>query len=97
MTERTLVFDLEGDGLYDEITQIWCICTKEVETGELRWFYNEGIGQVRHTGNIGNGFDYLNTADTLIGHNIINYDLRVFNNCAGSSDCTSAEPIRKQL
>lgn len=77
MNPMTLVFDIEGDGLYEDITQIWCICTQEVETGELRRFYNTPLEGISRSGDIGIGIRYLCTADTLVGHNIINYDLRV--------------------
>ena len=78
-----LVFDLEGDGLYEDITRVWCICTKEVETGEEKWFFDEQLGGVRSSGSILDGLEYVCMADTTIGHNIINYDFRVFHKLFG--------------
>jgi DNA polymerase I len=59
-----IVFDLEADGL-DDATQAWCICTKTLD-GVTNQFTPDDLQQ---------GIDYLNTADHLIGHNIIDYDL----------------------
>jgi DNA polymerase-1 len=65
---RSLVLDVEGDGLLDTVTQLWCIVTKDVETGELkRWKYD----------NFRAFKEYLKQYDQLVGHNIIGYDLVV--------------------
>jgi len=61
-----LVFDIEADGLYQEATRIWCIVTKDIDTGESKQYYGRGLEQ---------GISSINSADTLIGHNIIAYDL----------------------
>jgi len=61
-----ILFDLEADGLRDDATQVWCIVAKNIDTGELNQFDPTCINQ---------GVDYLSTADVLIGHNIINYDI----------------------
>lgn len=29
-----LVFDIETNGLYDTADTIWCICAKDIDTGE---------------------------------------------------------------
>ena len=63
-----LVFDIEGNGFYDEITNIWCIATKDIDTGEVKQYYGERIVD---------GVASLTTADMLIGHNIIAYDIPV--------------------
>lgn len=79
----TLVFDLEGDGLYEEITRVWCICTTEVETGESRWFHNGSFEDLPCSGSIDDGVHFVCTADTTIGHNIIDYDFRVLKKLFG--------------
>lgn len=38
MSRRTLVFDVESDGLLPLCTQVWVVCTKVIETGEKRSF-----------------------------------------------------------
>lgn len=62
---RTIVFDIEADGLLDTITQVWCVCTYVVETGEERQF---GPSEIQ------DALLYLDTATTVVGHNIIGYD-----------------------
>jgi len=68
----SLVFDTEADGLLYEATQIWCIVTKELATPENN--YQSEVKQY-HGESIADGVDALLTADTIIGHNIINYDI----------------------
>ncbi len=63
---RQLVFDIETDDL--EATKIWCLCTLDVDTGEERTFTYE---------NLRKGIEYLESADKLIGHNIIGFDVPV--------------------
>lgn len=61
-----LVFDLEADGLLDQASQMWCIVTKDPDTQEKRKF---GPHEVEE------GLRLLASADEVIGHNIIGYDL----------------------
>jgi len=66
---RYLIVDLEADGLLDNVTEIHCICAKDLETGKTAEFSGEKIKL---------GVDILNRADTIvIGHNFIGYDLPV--------------------
>jgi len=59
-----LVFDIETDGL--DHTKIWCIVAKEV---------NEDKFHIYQPHNIEQGIRFLEKADTLIGHNIIGFDI----------------------
>ena len=61
-----IIFDIETDGLLDDLTVVWCIVCRDVDTGEVKTF---GPDQVHA------GVDYLFTQDEIIGHNIINFDL----------------------
>ena len=61
-----LVFDIETDGLLDTLTQIHCIVLKDIDTNEVFSFPPADIEQ---------GLDLLYKADTIIGHNIINFDI----------------------
>jgi len=63
---KGLVFDIEADGLYDYATRIWCIVTKDINTQEVNKY---------HGSSIQTGVESLLSADLLIGHNIINYDI----------------------
>jgi hypothetical protein len=61
-----LLFDIEGNGLRYGITRFWCGVVKDVDTGDM----------VRYTEGCGEGLIcHLRSADSLIGHNIIGYDL----------------------
>lgn len=66
-----LVFDIEANGLRDSATKIHCICTLDLETKEERSYY-DGAGRGR---TLQDAVGYLLSANLLIGHNIINYDL----------------------
>lgn len=61
-----LLFDIEADGLLPTITKIWCIVTKDLDTGVMAHFEPH---------NVGYGVELLKRADILVGHNIIGYDL----------------------
>jgi len=63
-----LVFDIEANGFYEEADTIWCICAKELETGRTYQYDPKFLHQ---------GLRLLEMADELIGHNIIDYDLRL--------------------
>ena len=69
-----LLFDAEADGLLHEATQVWCICTMDIDTKQAYSFYQD---------NLYDAYNYLLEADELIGHNIIGYDLPLFNKLDG--------------
>lgn len=73
-----LVFDAEGNELYEKCTTIWCIVAKDIETKELTTAINHG-----DVSGIEMGLDFLHKADMLIGHNILGYDLPVFKKLYG--------------
>ena len=68
--EVFLVFDLESDGLYDNVTVIHCIVV-----------YDIGLQQTFSYGPdcIADALAHLATADVLIGHNVLFYDVPVLN------------------
>ena len=61
---KSIVFDIEADSL--EPTKIWCIAAVDPDSGETKTFGPTEIVQ---------GLAHLSSADKLIGHNIIGYDL----------------------
>jgi DNA polymerase I-like protein with 3'-5' exonuclease and polymerase domains len=63
-----LIFDIEADNLLDDVTSVWCIVGRDKDTEKVYTFEPHEIEQ---------GLVFLSKADTLIGHNIIDYDLRV--------------------
>lgn len=85
-----LIFDIETDGLYDDVTRCWCICTRDIETGDGRIFFDVLPGQegsrllgLARCGSILDGLRHLGEARQLIGHNIIGYDLPVLRKIYG--------------
>ena len=60
-----IVFDIETDDL--DATRVWCIVAKEVDGTVHKFSPNE----------IEEGLIFLSQAETLIGHNIIGFDLPV--------------------
>ena len=68
-----LVFDLETDGLLDEVTTIWCMG------------YSIDGSPALITRDVPRMLDIIRSADVLIGHNIIGYDLPVLNKLYGFS------------
>ena len=65
MNNSKIIFDIEADGLNPN--NVWCIVAKELN-GTSHTFDNTQIEE---------GIKFLQKADTLIGHNIIGYDIPV--------------------
>ena len=67
-----LIFDIETDGLLENVTTIHCLVIHDLSTKET-YSYND-------TGNqepISRGVQRLQDADCIIGHNILGYDCPV--------------------
>ena len=62
------IWDLEADNLLKGVTQVWCHVFRNVETNEVHTFDPTQTQEV---------LEFMDNAKTLIGHNIIDYDLRV--------------------
>lgn len=67
-----LVFDIETNGLYDDVSCIHCLAYKDLDTGNVLVFNDSGTTQ-----SITTGITHLMEAELLIGHNSIGYDLPV--------------------
>jgi len=63
---RRYCFDVETDGLLSELTKIHCIVVADIDTGEIKRFTPTEIEDA---------LKYLLTADTLIAHNGIGFDI----------------------
>ena len=59
-----LVFDIETDDL--KATKIWCIVAQDVDTGQIYKYSPKNLDE---------GYKLLSNAETLIGHNIIGFDI----------------------
>lgn len=66
----TLIFDLESDGLLDEMTTIHVLCIREYETGQV-WTFRRN----KREDTIAKGVEMLMQAQTLVGHNIAQFDI----------------------
>jgi DNA polymerase-1 len=64
---KTIVFDIECNGLLRCCTTLWVLAAKDLDTGEMRHW------SVGDTG----WMEALDSADILAGHNIIQFDLAV--------------------
>jgi len=67
-----IIFDIEADGLNP--TKVWCIVAKEWN-GVVHTFDNSQIAE---------GIKFLESAEVLIGHNIIGYDIPVLERLHGA-------------
>ena len=65
-----LLFDIESDGLLRTITTIHCIVIRDLETGQLLVYNDQGTKPP-----ISQAITLLEEADELWGHNICNYDI----------------------
>ena len=67
--ESWLIFDLESDGLYNDVTKIHCVVIYDIQSGRT---FSYGPND------ISNAIRHLDSATVLIGHNILFYDIPVF-------------------
>ena len=63
-----LVFDIEANGLYWDVDEVYCIVAYDIDTKAVHKFSPKNIWE---------GVKLLFSADTLIGHNIVRYDIPV--------------------
>ena len=68
-----LVFDIETDDL--KATLVHCIVAQDMDSGEIYKFPPDKLKE---------GYDMLANADTLIGHNIIAFDIPVCERLLGT-------------
>ena len=65
-----LVFDIETDGLLEEMTMCHTLVCQDIKTKKLyRYTDHQGFPSIK------SGLDFMLNADALIGHNIIGFDL----------------------
>jgi hypothetical protein len=67
-----IIFDIEADGLVHDVNSIHCIVLYNTEDGTTTEYNDVG-----NTEPIVRAITALEEADRIVGHNIINYDLRV--------------------
>lgn len=69
------VWDLETDGLLDDVTKVHCLVLKDIDSGIIHSFKGDDWLD---------GVKLLEEADMIIGHNIIRYDIPVVEKLRGS-------------
>ena len=57
------IFDLETDGLLDDVTKIHCMVIKDIDTGAAYGYHGKGVWT--------EGIPKLEKADMICGNNII--------------------------
>ena len=67
----TLVFDLETNGLLHDLTRIHCLAIYDSTTDEVETYNDEKNNKY----SISEGIGKLLVADTIVGHNIIGFDI----------------------
>ena len=67
-SDRYLIFDCETDGLYDKATKLHCLVIHDITRAETFAYGPDRVADA---------LAHLATADVLIGHNIIFYDIPV--------------------
>lgn len=66
------IFDIETDGLYRDVSCIHCIGIRDLSTGEVFTYNDVGTKEP-----VVRAVTMLEEASTIIGHNIVNYDIPV--------------------
>jgi hypothetical protein len=71
---KSVVFDLESNGLLDTITKVWVIAAKDMQSGRKYVFTDEDCDFGNINGNLEQGVRFLMQYDKIIAHNIMGYD-----------------------
>lgn len=69
-----LAFDIEANGLLDTVSKIHCLCVVDLDSDQTWQF---GPSQIEE------GLELLKTADLLVAHNALGYDMPVLNKLYG--------------
>ena len=65
-----LIFDIETNGLLEELTEIHCLSIHDTDTGETQSF-NDQPGNF----DLITGVQYLEEAECIVGHHILGFDI----------------------
>lgn len=75
---KTVIADIEADGLLDTISQVWVIACKDADgTNEKVFTGQDCEGIVEPAGTLEDGVEYLLSADRVVMHNLLGYDYHV--------------------
>ena len=67
--QTSIIFDIETNGFYEDVDTLHCIALKRIGIDEDVLLFDPS--------NLDEALDILSSADQLIGHNIIQYDIPV--------------------
>lgn len=76
-----VIFDLEANGLLDQLTHLWCAVTHDLESGDTKIFSDHSNQII--DGDIEDFVNYLFSQPEICGHNIIAYDLPAIEQVTG--------------
>ena len=71
---KWILYDIEGDGLYNEVRRLWCAVVVDLPTGVVKGFRPEEMHLF---------YEMIERAEMLAGHNIIDYDNPVLKKMEG--------------
>lgn len=74
---RTVVFDIEANGLLDTISKVWVIAAQDYQTGEKFVFTEEDCKDHPVAGTLRDGVKFLKSYDKIVAHNFLGYDYHV--------------------
>ena len=74
-----IVWDIETDGLLDEVTTVWCLVAKNIDTGTIYKFSDHDP----QLPSMEDALRFLERADIHVGHNLIGYDCAVIKKLYG--------------
>ena len=80
---KTLLFDLETDGLLDDVSMLHCICAVDVDDRKARVLSYHDDPTLERDGDIKQGLALIRQAEVLCGHNVAGYDLPVLTKLYG--------------
>jgi len=86
------VLDLESNGLLHQMDRVHCIVLRDVETKEVHSCADQdGYEPIQHA------LDLIEKAEQLVGHNVINFDLRglkkIYPGLSMRSDCDIVDTL----
>lgn len=70
---QNVIFDVEADGLLDEVTKLHCLVLRDLDTNEVLSCTDDSPDYA----SIREGLEVLKGASRIYGHNILRYDLPV--------------------
>lgn len=71
------MFDIEADGLLDEITQMWVIALQDYQTKEKVFYTDQECVEYTPSGSLLDGVKALLGYDLIVAHNLFGYDYHV--------------------